>query len=120
MICEYEGDDSVYEIHFKKGSRKYSYEIDALSGRILEKNIDWKYKASSAARIGKNAAKKKALSFTGLKESQVKDLRCYHDYDDGKDLYVVKFTRGNYSYECEINARSGSMVEYSRDFRLVY
>lgn len=118
LDCEREG--SAYEIEFMKGSKEYSYEISAINGFIREKTVEYRYVHSSGNRIGKNAAKAKALKFAGVKASSVKYINCFYDYDDGKEIYEVKFRKGNFVYECEVNARSGKMVEYSREYKKAY
>lgn len=118
LECEREG--SGYEIEFTKGSKEYSYEVSAINGFIREKTVEYRYVASSGSKIGKTAAKNKALKCAGVKASAVSYISCYYDYDDGKEIYEVKFRKGNFVYECEVNARSGKMVEYSREYRKAY
>lgn len=117
---EYEREGSAYEIEFVKGSKEYSYEISAINGFIREKTVEYRYVYSSKSRISKRAAKDKALKFAGVKASSVKYINCFYDYDDGKEIYEVKFRKGNFVYECEVNARSGKMVEYSREYKKAY
>lgn len=116
LECEYEREDSAYDIEFKKGSKEYSFEISSKNGFIREKSVEYKYVYVSGNKIGKAKAKAKALKFAGIKESQVKYIKCYYDYDDGKEVYEVIFKKGNFIYECEVNAKSGKMVEYSREY----
>ncbi len=111
---------SGYEIEFTKGSKEYSYEVSAINGFIREKTVEYRYVHSSKALIGKTAAKNKALKCAGVKASAVSYISCYYDYDDGKEIYEVKFRKGNFVYDCEVNARSGKMVEYSREYQKAY
>jgi hypothetical protein len=38
---------------------------------------------------------------------------CKYEYDDGKGTYEIKFRNGNYSYEVEILAPTGKVIEYN-------
>ncbi len=120
--CERDSDDglTVYEIEFVKGSREYSYTINAKTGNIREKSVEYGYVPSSKALIGTTAAKNRVFSFSGISKSKVTGLSCYYDYDDGKEIYEVKFRKGNYRYEYDVNARSGKIVEYSREYQKAY
>ena len=116
--CDRDEDDgvAVYEVEFKKGRTEYSYKINARTGNIREKNVEYGYKYSSGKLIGKTAATNKAFKFSGISKSSVTDIVCKYDYDDGKALYEVKFRKGNWKYECDVNAKTGKIVEYSREY----
>ena len=68
LECERDSDDgiTVYEVEFIKGSTEYSYTINAKTGNIREKSVEYRYVPSSKARIGKSAAKNKVFSFSGI------------------------------------------------------
>ena len=122
LECERDDDDGlvVYEIEFIKGSKEYSYTINAKTGNIREKSVEYGYVRSSKAKISESAAKNKVFKFSGIKKSKVTDITCYYDYDDGKEIYEVKFRKGNYLYEYDVNARSGKIVEYSKEYSKAY
>ncbi len=122
LECERDDDDGlvVYEIEFRKGSKEYSYTINAKTGNIREKSVDYGYVHSDKKRISESTAKKKVFKFSGIKQSKVTDLYCEFDYDDGKAIYEVKFRKGNYVYEYDVNARSGKIVEYSKEYSKSY
>lgn len=122
LECERDDDDGlvVYEIEFRKDSKEYSYTINAKTGNIREKSVEYGYVRSNKAKISESTAKKKVFSFSGIKQSKVSDLTCYYDYDDGKEIYEVKFRKGNYLYEYDVNARSGKIVEYSKEYSKAY
>lgn len=116
--CDRDKDDgvTVYEVEFKKGRTEYSYKINAKTGSIREKSVEYGYRYSSGKQIGKNAAINKAFSFSGISKSSVANLVCRYDYDDGKAVYEVKFRKGSWKYEYDVNARTGKIVEYSREY----
>lgn len=116
--CDRDKDDgvTVYEVEFKKGRTEYSYKINAKTGSIREKSVEYGYRYSSGKLIGKTAAINKAFEFSGISKVSVTNLVCRYDYDDGKAVYEVKFRKGNWKYEYDVNARTGKIVEYSREY----
>lgn len=116
--CERDKDDgvTVYEVEFKKGRTEYSYKINAKTGSIREKSVEYGYRYSSGKLIGKTAAINKAFAFSRISKSAVTNLVCRYDYDDGKAVYEVKFRKGNWKYEYDVNARTGKIAEYSREY----
>ena len=113
---DYDDDDNMYEVEFTKKTNgaEYSFEITADPGKIQEKSVEYRYKRNhSHKKIGKTAARKKVAKFLGIKYSTVKNGTCYYEYDDGKGIYEVRFTKGSRIYECEVLAPTGKMLEYS-------
>ena len=116
MSVKHDREDGVFEVKFrsKKNGAKYEYEIAAATGKIVEKSVDYKYKKNrSRKKIGRTKAMKKAAKHAGVKLAVVKSGRCKYEYDDGKGTYEIKFRQGNYSYEVEILAPTGKVIEYN-------
>lgn len=116
LVTDYDDEDGVFEVEFKKDSNgaRYEYDISASSGKILEKSIDYKYKKSSSRnKVGKTAARKKAAKKAGVKLSAVKKGSCRYEYDDREGKYEVKFRSGGRRYDVEIQAATGKVIEYS-------
>ena len=118
LECEKDKDDgvTVYEVEFKKGSTEYSYKINAKTGAVREKSVEYGYRYLSGKLIGQTAAIDKAFAFSGISKASVTNLVCRYDYDDGKAVYEVKFRKGSWKYEYDVNARTGKIVEYSREY----
>ena len=118
LECEKDKDDgvTVYEVEFKKGRTEYSYKINAKTGAVREKSVEYGYRYSSGKLIGQTAAIDKAFAFSGISKASVTNLVCRYDYDDGKAVYEVKFRKGSWKYEYDVNARTGKIVEYSREY----
>ncbi len=118
--CDRDEDDgvAVYEVEFKKGRTEYSYKINAKTGNIREKNVEYGYRYSSGKLIGKTAAINRAFAFSGISKSSVTNIICKYDYDydEGKALYEVKFRKGNWKYEYDVNAKTGKIVEYCKEY----
>lgn len=108
----------VYEIEFYSGNIEYDYDIDASTGDILSYDYDvGNYSASNSthsggtnAYIGEEKAKSIALAkVSGATES---DIRLNLDYEDGRALYEGSIVFDNMEYEFEIDATTGTIVNW--------
>ena len=102
----------VYEIEFRVGKTEYEYEIDAETGRIISAEKETKNEAAGGGevKLTGSQAVAEALERAGLSASQVKELECELDYEDGKPVYEIEFKYGDTEYEYEISAYDGSVV----------
>ena len=73
--------------------------------------------SESSGYIGETRAKQIALNKAGVSSSKAEFIKVKLDYDDGVRVYDVKFYEGDYEYEVEINARTGVVYDYDKDFR---
>ena len=73
--------------------------------------------STSSGYIGKAKAKQIALEKAGVSASKAEFTRVELDYDDGIRVYDVEFYAGDFEYELEINARTGAVRDYDKDFR---
>ena len=124
----------VYDVEFYKGNVEYDYEIDAITGKILEKDRDIenfsipKKKATTnkqatkkaktttkkaAKDIGVEKAKSIALKDAGV--SGVKFTKAKVDYENGVKVYDIEFRKGNKEYDYEIEAATGKIRERNVD-----
>ena len=131
VITEYESELDrehgvmIYEIEFKCEGFEYEYEIDASSGAVLkhEKDQDDDYvppqsgggQSSGGSYIGEARAKEIAFSHAGVSADAVHEYEAELDEDDGMMIYEIEFKAGNYEYEYEIDAISGSVLKYEWD-----
>jgi uncharacterized membrane protein YkoI len=128
---DFDDNRMVYEVEFYTSDAEYEYEIDALSGAILEydhevenytipmKPADNRSETQSGADtsyIGEAKAKLIALSHAGLSESEVRRMAVELERSDGRMVYDLEFKHGNIEYEYEIDAVSGDILEYDRDY----
>jgi uncharacterized membrane protein YkoI/beta-lactamase regulating signal transducer with metallopeptidase domain len=119
----------VYDVEFYSGSTEYDYEIDAVTGMIAEFDQEIEYYAiprsssgsaavparDTGSHIGEARAKSIALGNADVTEAQTTYITARLDYDDGRIDYDVDFLVGNTEYEYEIDAVSGSIIEYDRE-----
>ncbi len=129
----------VYDIEFYvKGKFEYEYEIDALTGKIIEESKEpWdasdyigSEKATSdgkgsnivastptksqasGATITVDEAKAIALKKAGLTADKVKFTKAKLERDDGKPVYDIEFyVAGQSEYEYEIDAYTGNIID---------
>lgn len=129
------GDTEYYEVDFTANGETYEYEIDAITGVIIEKQIPGGQTATddtaqtagtttgtqsgtqtSGDVIGEEAARKAALDHAGLAESEVTFIRSHLDWDDGRQVYDVEFYTSDYTeYDYEIDAATGEILSYDYD-----
>lgn len=117
---EFDVDDGVamYEVEFYAGYTEYDYEIDAISGKVLSVDRDAEHivlpepELPSGERIGEKAALNAALKKLGLKESDVYDVECEFEIDDGMAVYEVEFMHGRIEYDFLIDAYTGKVIIY--------
>ncbi len=117
----YDYDDLVphYEIKFHANGYEYEYEIKAADGAILDKDVEREpVKTTSAASnyISADKAKSAAFNHAKVKASDVKYSKAELDRDDMVVHYDVEFVAGKYEYEYEINAETGKVIAFEKDF----
>ena len=114
-------DDGVpnYDLDFYTATHEYDYEINALTGAIMDKSVEVNEHAARETRpaptaataaateaarsfIGVDRAKSIALGHAGLSASSVSFSKAKLDDDDGRGVY-------------EIDAHSGAILEASAD-----
>lgn len=128
--CKLDEDDGiwVYDVEFKVDKDEYDYEIDAVSGKILQREIEL-YQAPVKTEPSKTETDKtdtpkllaeaKALSLiyqdAGVKERNVTLIKCELGQDDGVWTYDVEFKVDKDEYDYEINAATGAILERDID-----
>ncbi len=122
---DYENGRKVYEVEFYAGYTEYDYEIDATNGAIVGMDHDAEYyaapqqpqqSANSGAAITVDQAKQIALQRAGVSASDAIFMKAKLDYDDGIQKYEIEFRVGRMEYECDVNAQTGTITDYSVDY----
>lgn len=70
----------------------------------------------SSEEITSEQAEDIALKHAGLKRSEVTYIRSSLDYDDGYKLYEVEFYKDRFEYDYEIDAVSGKILSFDKDY----
>lgn len=116
---------AYYEIDFTVDGKEYEYDIDAISGKIIE-NQTQPLNDTAAATNQTNAAadgqvtleeaKEIALQHAGLSSDKVTFVKGNLERDNGKEKYEVEFYTADFKeYDYEIDASNGKILSYDYD-----
>ena len=61
-------------------------------------------------------AKKVALDYTGVKESEAIFTKAYRSYDDGREVYEIEFFVGNTEYEMDVDVYTGTVTDFNVEY----
>ena len=125
--AHYDADDLVahFDVKFVANGNEYEYEIKAADGKVLEKDVDkvkataepvTSAKAEKSNYIAKDKALALALEHARIESSQVKYSKVELDRDDLIVHYEIEFVAGVHEYEYEINAESGKIIAFEKEF----
>ncbi len=117
---EYDDGVAEYDIEFYTATHAYEYEIHAVTGAVLERNLEARKteptETASGSYISLEEAKAIALNRAGLTASQVTFKKAKLDREDGIMVYEIEFYRSGMEYECEIHATTGAILNYECDY----
>ena len=108
---------SVYEVEFYSGSREYDYEIDALTGAVVDFDSDIEdYTIPSAPSDSKDyISREKAQKLAQDKAPKATLIQLELDVDDGRAVYEGELREGSMEYEFEIDAVTGSFLKWEQE-----
>lgn len=133
---ELDEEDGVpsYELEFDINGNEYEYDIQAVSGEILEAEIEevskntaepkekketktetTKEEKAEKKHISLDEAKRIALEHAGVNGSNARFDDQELEEDDGVLVYELEFEVGEIEYEYEIHAISGAILEHEQD-----
>ena len=119
---DFDDDDAEYEIEFMVGYTEYDYDVDAITGEILNFDREGEHvsapefsKPDDSELIGRDAAKAAALEHAGVSANDVVDFEIDLDDDNGEMVYEIEFKCGDTEYEYDINALDGSVIRHSSE-----
>ena len=119
----------IYKVSFTCDGQRYSYQIHALTGEVIDKSAAAATDSEASSRghdqhgtkpsvaepenaIGKDAAKAKALADAGVTQEKAGKIKAHlSKMDDGTVVYKVSFTCDGQRYSYRIHAISGDVVE---------
>ena len=121
--ADYEDGRAVYDVEFAVGATEYDYEISQEDGAILSYDSDvegWtpvsgenQTSSQGAGPVSQEEATQLVLErVPGATES---DVRIRLDRDDGREVYEGELYYDRTEYEFEIDASTGSFLEWSAD-----
>ena len=108
----------VYEVEFYAGNKEYDYDIDPYTGAVLSfdsevENLETPVFAGDEMSL--EDAKQIALDEAGVKESDVTMKEAYPKIENGNKHYKFEFIHGETEYEVEVDAISGTVVDFEKD-----
>lgn len=124
---------AYYELKFSDGTAEYEYDVDALTGVVIEGKKDDAATGNTAivnsgsgnaadisgtsASIDENKAKSIALADAGVQEADTAYLVVKPDYDNGTAVYDVEFyvASTKLEYDYEIDATTGKIRGMDQD-----
>lgn len=122
---------AYYELKFTDGTTEYEYDVDALTGVVIEGKKDANDLATASdatsattnnsttasTAITEDKAKEIALSDAGVKEADTTYLVVKADTDDGVAVYDVEFyvAASKLEYDYEIDAATGKIRSKDQD-----
>ena len=114
-----------YDVEFKTADAKYEYEVDAESGKILDKEIKFLNNSNSESTgestsapsltVTKEDAIAIALKHSGVSEADAKGIEVELDTERGVTVYEVEFKAGGYEYEYKISAEDLSVIHSEKE-----
>ncbi len=126
--CEFDDGRLLYKIEFHTADQKeYDYEIDAVTGAIIEWEYDAKHyrplppaaaptlNPAPSSGVTMESAKAAALKMAGLTSENVRWGKVKQDYEDGRLVYEGEFYYNNMEYEFEIDAATGAVTDWDVD-----
>lgn len=133
--CELDYDDGsmVYELEFHTADGHHEYDIDALTGEVIyhehsgshhndhiktqqNENAPASSDSSLSDFITADQAKAAALAHAGVDEKDTYDWDVELDRDSGRSIYEVEFKSGRYEYSYDIDAGTGSVLRYEKEW----
>lgn len=106
----------VYEVEFAVGAVEYEYEINAVTGAIIKKEIDDDdVVALPSDNIGAESAMTIAIAHSAVPENLIYDREVKLDVERGVYVYEVEFKAQGYEYEYTINARTGDIISVEKE-----
>lgn len=124
---------NYYEVDFTANGQKYEYDVDAITGVIIDSQSKPNKNNQPAANqnqqtnnnttqnttgnlITEDKAKEIALNHAGLKSDEVTFIKTGLERDDGKQKYEVEFySADRKEYDYEIDASTGEILSYDYD-----
>lgn len=111
---DYDDGISEYDIKLQKGTKRYELVYNSVSGKLLE--YKWEIVNTKAAKSNKYIGVTKARSIAQKKAPGATVVKVEFDNDDGMQVYDVSMIEGMYEYDVTIDAKSGKILEFDKDF----
>lgn len=111
---DYDDGVSEYDVKLQKGSKRYELVYNASSGKLLE--YKWETVNTGTSKASKYIGVTKAKNIALKKAPNATIVKCEFDNDDGMQVYDISMVEGIYEYDVTINAKTGTIMEFEKDF----
>lgn len=112
-------DDGIwqYEVDFYAGDKEYDYDIGAEDGTIRSKDqdIDDDFGKRASGNAGVTEEEAKEIALAKVAGATDENIRIHLDSDDGKSVYEGSIIYNEREYDFEIDAETGSVMEWEED-----
>lgn len=113
-VLEYDDGIQVYDVDLISGNTKYTFEINATTGAILEQSQEQVTTGTAASGdISADDAVAAAKKAAGISSGTV--VKNHLDVDDGRRVYEIEIVDNGYEYDFEIDATTGAVLEQSKE-----
>lgn len=113
-----------YDIEIKDGTYEYDFEIDAVTGKILEfekdrdddvKKVNKQATTSKVAGTKQTMLTKDQAIAIAMKQAKGTVTDFELDNDDGRQVYEIEIEDGTYEYDFDIDAFTGEVLKFEKD-----
>lgn len=115
--------EPAYEIAFDSANMSYRYTIGAESAEVLKFSADSRRDGGQKPRrhqpegtIGPDRARDIALGHAKVQASRVRKLEIELEHKYGRAAYDVEFDHGGWEYEYKIDATTGEIISWHREW----
>lgn len=115
IVKKWDDGVDVYKVKMQTGTKKYSLEYHARTGKLLEYEWDLLKKSSKKDTTEKYIGVEKAKQIALKKVPGADVIKIEFDTDDGVPVYEIEMIKGKYEYEIEIHAKTGEILDYEKE-----
>lgn len=123
---ELEMDKNQYEVEFYYNNHEYEAKIDAKSGNVIytdfimttnnttSNTTNNSNETTTQQEISLEEAKKIALDYAKLEESNLTLIKAREEHEDGTLIYEIEWHDNTYEYDFEVS-KSGTVLHFDKD-----
>lgn len=114
LEIDYDYDDGimVYDIEFIYDNVEYDYEVDATSGKIIDREVENKKVNTNTTKTYLSKDKIKEIVLNKTKVNNYYDYEIEFEFKSGNAIYEVEFETKDKEYDIELDAINGSIIKY--------
>lgn len=106
---------TLYDVDIYTPSMDYEYDINTVDGTVVKEDRSVPPQVTADPGTSITSAKAKELILSKVAGAGEQNLRMKVDYDDGRTCYEGEVIYNNMSYEFELDAQTGAILEWSEE-----